>query len=44
MQAYTNVKTTIKSSVTGEEHMTHGPIKTEMFLPKSQQTIKSKVD
>jgi hypothetical protein len=38
----TNIKTIMKSSVTGTETMQHHPIKSETFLPASKTTIKEK--
>jgi hypothetical protein len=43
MHAYTNVKTTIKNSITGEEHMTHYPVRSEIFLPASGKVVKENV-
>jgi hypothetical protein len=42
MNAYTNVKTTIKNPKTGEEHMTHHPIKSEITYPASGRVEKTK--
>ena len=38
----TNVKIITKNPKTGEEHMTHVPVRSETFLPASNKVIKEK--
>lgn len=39
MSAYTNVKVTIRNPKTGEEHMTHVPVRSEITYPGSGKVI-----
>jgi hypothetical protein len=43
MSAYSNIKTIIKSSVIGEEKMTHHPVRSEITYPASGRVEKLKV-
>lgn len=44
MSAYTNVKTTIKNPLTGEERIQHHPYTSEISYPVSGKTEKTKRD